>query len=450
VIAGGSKTVKISSPTTSASCGTVSNSASASASNEANTSNNSSGASNITVNCPDLSVTKTPDAASVNSTDNIGFTITINNGGAGTAYNTMLSDTLPTNSGLSWTINGGTGAGSCSITSGALSCSFGNLNSGASKTVHITSPTTADTCGTVSNTASASATNEAAGDIGNNSGTGTVAVLCPDVAVTKVADAATVNAGLPIGFTITVTNSATPGTGTAKNVTLTDNLPTGTGITWSESPDNPQCSISGAGVLTCSFGNMAPGAVKSVHVTSPTTAANCGTVTNTATASATNERSSDTANNSSTASIVLVDVTAPVINLIPGVLKTLWPPDHKYISFKLTDFVASVSDSCSSTLTVNDVYINKITSDEPENINSGDGNTFNDMVIANDCRNFQLRAERDGSKNGRVYRIWFTVKDVAGNIGTASVKVTVPKSQGPNGGAIEDPPAYTVTNPNCP
>jgi hypothetical protein len=117
---------------------------------------------------------------------------------------------------------------------------------------------------------------------------------------------------------------------------------------------------------------------------------------------------------------------------------------------RVTDLVASASDSCSTSLGVSAVYISKVTSDEPENINSGDGNTVKDMVIANDCKSVDLRAERDGSKNGRVYTITFKVKDIAGNVGTITTKVTVPHSQGPKGVAVDDGPVYTVTNPNCP
>ena len=116
----------------------------------------------------------------------------------------------------------------------------------------------------------------------------------------------------------------------------------------------------------------------------------------------------------------------------------------------MADFVASVSDSCDSTIAVSNVYISTVTSDEPENINSGDGNTVKDMVIANDCKSVDLRAERDGSKNGRVYTITFKVKDVAGNVGTTTATVTVPHSQGPKGVAVDDGPMYTVTNSNCP
>jgi uncharacterized repeat protein (TIGR01451 family) len=392
-------------------------------------------------------VTKTADAATVSSTDNIGFTITVNNGGAGSAKNVMLSDTLPNNAGLSWSINGGTGAGSCSITSGTLSCNFGTMGSGTSKTVNIASPTTADTCGTVTNSAAATATNEA--NTGNNSsGPVSIAVQCPDLYVTKTADASPVNAGSQIGFTIQVKNI---GPGLAKSVTLSDSLPSSPGMTWTVDPLNsdPTCSVGPGNVLSCSFGNVANLATKKVHVTSPTTPANCGVVNNTATASAANEKSGDTTNNSSSASITLTDNTAPVINLSSQV-NTLWSPNHKYVNFKITDFVSSVTDSCQTTIGLSSITIVKVTSDEPENINSGDGNTFQDMLIAPDCKSVDLRAERDGNKNGRVYTITLKATDANGNKSYATVKVTVPHSQGPKGVAVEDPVAYTVTNPNCP
>jgi uncharacterized repeat protein (TIGR01451 family) len=417
----------------------LNNTATASATNEANTSNNS-GSASITVLCPDLTVTKVPDTAAVSSTDVIGFTITVNNGGAGQAKNVMLTDTLPTNPGLSWSESPDNTQ--CMISGGALSCNFGTIHSGGSKSVHISSPTTANTCGTVSNTASASASNEA--NTGNNSGTGSVTVNCPDLKVEKVADPPPYNAGSPIGFTITVSNI---GAGTAKNVNLSDPLPNNPGMTWSEAPDNTSCTISGTGVLTCNFGTMASGTTKFVHVTSPTTPANCGPVSNTATASASNEKANALANNTATASIVLADVTAPVINT-NGLPMTLWSPNHKYVTYRPSDFVTSVSDSCQTSIPITAIYIWKVSSDEPENINSGDGNTTNDMVIANDCKSVNLRAERDGNKNGRVYTIYLRVKDANNNIATTTVKVTVPHSQGPRGAAVDDGPVYWVTG--CP
>jgi len=142
----------------------------------------------------------------------------------------------------------------------------------------------------------------------------------------------------------------------------------------------------------------------------------------------------------------VVDTTDPVITL-NGQAPSMWPPNHKYETFQVTDFVTSVTDSCGTSLGVGDVIISKVTSDEFEN-GEGDGSTLNDMVIAADCRSVQLRAERVGGGNGRVYTITFGVVDASGNSATATAKVTVRKSQG-SGPAIDDGPSYTVLG-SCP
>jgi hypothetical protein len=140
------------------------------------------------------------------------------------------------------------------------------------------------------------------------------------------------------------------------------------------------------------------------------------------------------------------DSVAPTITLIPNVNMTLWPPNHAYQTVSVTDFVASASDNCDATVNINSVYILKITSDEAENGNS-DGNTLNDIVIGGSCKTAQLRAERDGSADGRVYTITFKVKDSAGNFTTATATVTVRKS--PNQPAVDSGTAYVV-NSACP
>ena len=78
---------------------------------------------------------------------------------------------------------------------------------------------------------------------------------------------------------ITATNT---GAGEARAVTVTDTLPTTAGLSWTEAPDVAECAIAG-GVLTCGFGTLGPGASRSVHVSSPTTAASCARIDNTAT-----------------------------------------------------------------------------------------------------------------------------------------------------------------------
>ena len=144
--------------------------------------------------------------------------------------------------------------------------------------------------------------------------------------------------------------------------------------------------------------------------------------------------------------VTVVDDEAPVITF-NGVTPSMWPPNHDYRNFTTANFISSVSDNCDS-LSVNDVYITKVTSDEAEeSLTLGDGTTFNDMVIAADCKSVQLRAERVNSGNGRVYTIHFKLVDSSGNVTTGTAKVHSPKNQ--NQAAVEDAPMYTV-NSTCP
>ena len=226
---------------------------------------------------PGLEIEKKADAGSVNAGEKIGFTITVKNTGQGTAKNVVVTDTLPTNAGLTWTVDGGTGAAQCTITNGALSCTYATLASGASKTIHLTSPTTAATCGTVSNSAGATADN--GGSV--SAGPATIEVKCPDIVVDKKAKHDPVQAGHQAEFVITVSNE---GTGLAKDVVLTDPLPAG--LSWKT--DDQRCTITN-GILTCQLGDLAPGDSTVVEVRATTHAEDCGVIHNTATAGATNE-----------------------------------------------------------------------------------------------------------------------------------------------------------------
>ncbi|MEK6334548.1 MAG: HYR domain-containing protein [Acidobacteriota bacterium] len=153
----------------------------------------------------------------------------------------------------------------------------------------------------------------------------------------------------------------------------------------------------------------------------------------------------DAGNHSScTQTITVVDTEAPVI-VLNGSAPSMWPPNHSYHTFGVTAFVTAVTDNC-DTIGVSSVYITKVTSDENENGN-GDGNTMNDIVIAADCKSVQLRSEREGSANGRVYTIFFAVRDTTGNVGTATATVVVRKN--PSTAAVDSGPHYTVLS-GCP
>ncbi len=143
--------------------------------------------------------------------------------------------------------------------------------------------------------------------------------------------------------------------------------------------------------------------------------------------------------------VTVVDTTAPTITL-NSYAPSMWPPNHKYQTFLLTSFVTGASDSCGTGLGLSDVVIEKVTSDEIENGN-GDGNTLNDIVIAADCKSVQLRREREGGGNGRVYTITFKVIDASGNVGRATATVVVPHNNGST--AVDSGIHYTV-NGNCP
>jgi uncharacterized repeat protein (TIGR01451 family) len=134
--------------------------------------------------------------------------------------------------------------------------------------------------------------------------------LDPSLAITKTADAASVAAGTPIGFTIEVKSN---GPGIANHVVLSDALPAGAGITWSMVPSVAGCSIV-AGTLSCDFGDMAAGASAAVHVTSPTSTASCGLYSNTATVSADNHASV----NAAATTAVECPPVCPAVGAVPA------------------------------------------------------------------------------------------------------------------------------------
>jgi hypothetical protein len=72
-------------------------------------------------------------------------------------------------------------------------------------------------------------------------------------------------------------------------------------------------------------------------------------------------------------------------------------------------------------------------SDEPDN-GLGDGDTSGDIqnaVFGTDDRVFQLRSERQGKGDGRVYTAAYQAEDDSGNASQEQATVEVPKSQKP-------------------
>ncbi|HEX8136386.1 MAG TPA: tandem-95 repeat protein [Pyrinomonadaceae bacterium] len=137
----------------------------------------------------------------------------------------------------------------------------------------------------------------------------------------------------------------------------------------------------------------------------------------------------------------IIDTTAPTI-VSNGQMISLWPPDKQYHAISVADLVLSASDSCDAGVNLNSVVIEKVTSDEGSPASG-------DIIIAGDCKSVQLKADRNGGGNGRVYTITFRVRDAAGNSTTLARQVSVQHDQGSGSNAVDSGVAYTVTS-SCP
>ena len=256
----------------------------------------------VDVDCAAIDVDKTADAEEVTAGEPIGFTVTLANTGEGRATGLEFTDVLP--AGFAWAIS--PDAAGWSIAGGRLVYAPAALEAGAiddrPRRRDRRTPATAAWSRTPRRSTTA--------NDGSDSATATVEVLCGDIALEKVADAAAVDAGSPIGFTLTAANA---GTGEARGVVVKDALPARPGLDWTVDAQGSDagCAIAG-GTLTCDFGAIAGGASRSVHITSPTTAASCGAVDNTGTVTTANDGSGEA---SASTSVRCPVVPVPAIDI---------------------------------------------------------------------------------------------------------------------------------------
>ena len=147
------------------------------------------------------------------------------------------------------------------------------------------------------------------------------------IAITKTADPkGPVSAGDTIGFDITVSNE---GDGTAKNVVMTDDLPTGLDWTVGDPTgdiDGVDCSVD-SGTLTCTDASMAAGESFSVHLSATTDATDCGTVDNTASVTTSNDGSDEAS--------ASVDVLCPDVKVVKDAPSPQIPAGEDLV-FKIT------------------------------------------------------------------------------------------------------------------
>lgn len=127
--------------------------------------------------------------------------------------------------------------------------------------------------------------------------------------------------------------------------------------------------------------------------------------------------------------VVVADTSVPVIHNLTATPETLWSPNHGMVPVTLT---VDVTEACDS---VAICEITSVTSNEPDN-GEGDGNTEPDWEITG-ALSLNLRSERAGGGDGRVYTVEVTCGDSAGYESRATATISVPHDQGGEVSAIE-------------
>jgi DNA/RNA non-specific endonuclease/Big-like domain-containing protein len=113
-----------------------------------------------------------------------------------------------------------------------------------------------------------------------------------------------------------------------------------------------------------------------------------------------------------TVNVTVGDTTPPAISDLAFSPSVIWPPNRQMVPVTVDFTVSDLGDPAP----VCTLFVN---SNEPQN---------GDWVV-NDLHHIQLRADRLGTGNGRIYTIIATCTDASGNQATKSGTVTVPKNQ---------------------
>lgn len=115
----------------------------------------------------------------------------------------------------------------------------------------------------------------------------------------------------------------------------------------------------------------------------------------------------------------------------------MWPPHHDMHRVTVEDCV-TVDDLCDEDV---EAWFTWVTSDEPAD-DTGDGNTAPDVRVLS-CGEVDLRAERLGGSDGRVYTLGWAAMDDDGHMVDGTCRVTVPHDQG-GAPATAGAPAYRM------
>ena len=175
------------------------------------------------------------------------------------------------------------------------------------------------------------------------------------------------------------------------------------------------------------------------------------TTTMSSTTSTTSSTASTTQSTTTTTSSTSTTRSTTTTTTIPGNLppdcsgaaatpSMLWPPNHQFVTVSVVGVRDPDGDPVAITIT-------GITQDEPLN-GGGSGNTCSDATGVGTAT-ASLRAEREGTGDGRVYHINFAADDGRGGRCTGTVTVCVPHDQGHGRMCVDQGPLVDSTGPTC-
>ncbi|HEY6877332.1 MAG TPA: hypothetical protein VI299_04900 [Polyangiales bacterium] len=124
-----------------------------------------------------------------------------------------------------------------------------------------------------------------------------------------------------------------------------------------------------------------------------------------------------------TQDVAEADCAEPARSVLTPRVMTLWPPNHKLHTISVEDCVG-VYDACDPEVTAEFIWGS---SDEPVD-SIGDGHHEPDIIFEG-CDRVQLRSERQGPKDGRVYKLGVRAVDGAGNVTLGACTVVVDHDQ---------------------
>ena len=248
----------------------------------------------------DLQITKSDSVDPTVAGQQLTYTLNVTNNGPSDATGVVVTDTLPT--GVAF--NTATPSqGSSSHAAGVVTASLGAMVSGASATVTIVVDVPASATGTLTNNASVTA-NETETNATNNSDSEATALTSEvDLVVTKTDSVDPATAGLPLTYTMIVTNN---GPSDATSVVATDTLPTDFAFTSGSATLGTVSHTSG--VATATIGTLTPGQSETITIVGDVAASATTALSNVVTVSSAATETNPT-NNTATEPTAISTVT---------------------------------------------------------------------------------------------------------------------------------------------